>query len=199
MLEYCPKGTLGKFLELEKKFSEPQACKFFCQILSAVQYLHAIGVVHRDIKPENVLLDDEGNAKLIDFGLGNLYSPLARLKTPCGSPCYAPPEMVTGKEYDPEKTDIWSAGITLYYMLVGKLPFNDKHIKELYKKIVDGTVDYPAYLSAEAIDLIRGMLSVNPKARFGFKEILAHPWVQRLKPSGYPVVKTTSKVWLSLI
>lgn len=75
------------------RLSEKEACKFFCQMLSALRYLHNLGIVHRDIKPENLLLDDENNLKLIDFGLGNLYSERQKLSTPCGSPCYAPPEV----------------------------------------------------------------------------------------------------------
>ena len=93
VLEYCSNGTLGKFLNIESRCSEELACKYFWQILSAIEYLHGAGIVHRDVKPENILVDSEGNVKLIDFGLGNIYQKEARLKTPCGSPCYAPPEV----------------------------------------------------------------------------------------------------------
>lgn len=75
------------------RLSEKEACKFYCQMISALSYLHEMGIVHRDIKPENLLLDDQNNLKLIDFGLGNLYSERHKLSTPCGSPCYAPPEV----------------------------------------------------------------------------------------------------------
>ena len=75
------------------RLSETEACKFYCQILSALIYMHKLGIVHRDIKPENLLLDENGNLKLIDFGLGNLYDERQKLSTPCGSPCYAPPEV----------------------------------------------------------------------------------------------------------
>lgn len=196
MLELCPGGTLGKLLEKVKAFDEKPACKYFWEILSAVEYLHTQGVVHRDLKPENILLDDQGNAKLIDFGLGNLYSNSGRLKTPCGSPCYAPPEMVTGQEYDPEKSDLWSAGITLFYLITGKLPFNDKDIKTLYKKIVDGTLDFPRNLSQEVMDLLRCVLRTNPKQRPSFKQVFDHPWMQKHKPDGYPLNREVEKVSL---
>lgn len=131
---------------------------------------------------------------MIDFGLGNLYSTSGRLKTPCGSPCYAPPEMITGQEYDPEKSDLWSAGITLFYLLAGRLPFNDKNIKELYKKIVDGTLDFPKNLSNDAIDLLRAVLRTNPRQRPSFKEVFAHPWMQTHKPPGHPLKREEEKV-----
>lgn len=86
----------SKNLKKEKgRLSEKEACKFYCQLLSALTYLHNLGIVHRDLKPENLLLDDDNNLKIIDFGLGNLYSERQKLSTPCGSPCYAPPEVTT--------------------------------------------------------------------------------------------------------
>ena len=81
-----------KWIEMPH-LTEMEACKFFCQLLSALRYMHTLGVVHRDIKPENLLLDSDNNLKMIDFGLGNLYSERQKLSTPCGSPCYAPPEV----------------------------------------------------------------------------------------------------------
>lgn len=75
------------------KISEKEACKFYCQMLSALAYMHQRGVVHRDLKPENILLDEENNIKIIDFNLGNLYTERQMLSTACGSPCYAPPEV----------------------------------------------------------------------------------------------------------
>ena len=72
--------------------------------------MHGLGIVHRDIKPENLLLDREMNIKIADFGLGSLYSQDELLKTACGSPCYAAPEMIAGKKYIPKDVDIWSSG-----------------------------------------------------------------------------------------
>lgn len=83
----------GKMKQEKGRLCEKEACKFYCQLLSALTYLHNMGIVHRDLKPENLLLDDENNLKIIDFGLGNLYSERQKLSTPCGSPCYAPPEV----------------------------------------------------------------------------------------------------------
>ena len=102
--------------------------------------------------------------------------------------------MITGMEYDPEKTDLWSAGITLFNMLTGQLPFLDRNIKALYKKIVDGHVDYPSYLSKEAIEMLQCILKTNPKQRFNFKQTFSHPWMQKHKPKGYPLVFQNEKV-----
>jgi 5'-AMP-activated protein kinase, catalytic alpha subunit len=81
--------------------------------------------VHRDLKPENLLLDHEKNIKLVDFGLSNTFKPDQLLKTACGSPCYAAPEMIAGNEYHGSKVDVWSCGVILYAMMCGYLPFED--------------------------------------------------------------------------
>jgi len=89
-------------------------------------------VVHRDLKPENLLLDRYGSIKLIDFGLGNLYNYGETLKTACGSPCYAAPEMLLRKEYHGLNTDIWSSGVVLFVMVTGTLPFEHTSQRKLY-------------------------------------------------------------------
>ena len=91
-------------------------------------------MTHRDLKPENILFDENKNVKIVDFGLSNMYQPSTFCKTACGSPCYAPPEMITGKKYDGIffylglKSDLWSCGIIFYAMLCGELPFDDKNV-----------------------------------------------------------------------
>lgn len=108
------------------------------QILAGVEYIHKNGIVHRDLKPENLLLDHNKNIKIVDFGLSNQYKPGEKLKTACGSPCYAAPEMIAGKKYECLGADIWSCGIILYAMLCGYLPFEDANTSKLYKKIMAG-------------------------------------------------------------
>lgn len=169
--ENCPDGDLETLLKKKQRFEEDEAMGYLSQMISAVDYLHQQNIVHRDIKPENVLLVGK-RIKLIDFGLSNTYNPRARLKTPCGSPCFAPPEMVCGMDYDPIKSDVWSLGITLYYMLVGSLPFIDKELKVLYKKIVSGNITFPSFLSSEAQLILSRMLCSNPKNRASLKELL---------------------------
>ena len=94
-MEYASNGELFDFIVKNKKFAEPEACKLFQQIISGVKYMHNHGIVHRDLKPENLLLDHNEQIKIVDFGLSNFYEN-ELLKTACGSPCYAAPEMIAG-------------------------------------------------------------------------------------------------------
>lgn len=96
----------------------------YAQVIMGLEYLHSKGVTHRDMKPENILISGE-DVKIADFGLGNFYKEGELLKTACGSPCYASPEMLARNPYDPEMVDIWSSGIILYAMACGYLPFED--------------------------------------------------------------------------
>ena len=114
---------------------EHEAGELFLQLLDAMMHLRRKGVVHRDIKPENIIVANK-KVTLIDFGLGCLCDEGQRLKTSCGSPCYAAPEMMSGKSYDPQKTEIWALGVTLYAMLCGNLPFEDGDPNQLYKQMM---------------------------------------------------------------
>jgi 5'-AMP-activated protein kinase catalytic alpha subunit len=96
-MEYASGGELFEYIVKRKKLKEQEACKFFQQIISGIEYIHKSGICHRDLKPENLLLDDQNNIKIVDFGLSNTYAPQQTLKTACGSPCYAAPEMIAGK------------------------------------------------------------------------------------------------------
>lgn len=99
IMEYACGGELFDFIVKRKRLQEPDACKFFQQIISGVEYIHKVRICHRDLKPENLLLDERNNIKIVDFGLSNTYKEGELLKTACGSPCYAAPEMIAGKKY----------------------------------------------------------------------------------------------------
>jgi 5'-AMP-activated protein kinase catalytic alpha subunit len=107
--------------------------------MAGVEYIHQLNIVHRDLKPENLLLDHDFNIKIVDFGLSNTFTEEETLKTACGSPCYAAPEMIAGKKYDGVLVDTWSCGIILYALVCGFLPFEDPDTTELYRKILKGT------------------------------------------------------------
>ena len=175
--EYVQGKELNDYLYTKGKLTEPEACKFFHQIISGLSYLHYIGIAHRDFKPENILLTNDNKVlKIIDFGLGNIYKKGQLLKTSCGSPCYIPPEMIKEEGYNPDKSDIWSAGIILYLMLCGHLPFYEEDNQLMYDKILKGDYDIPKFLSDEAKDIIKKILEVDPKKRSNFEEIKNHPW-----------------------
>ena len=175
--EYVQGKELNDYLYTKGKLSEIEACKFFHQIISGLSYLHHCGIVHRDFKPENILLTNDNKIlKIIDFGLGNTYEKGQLLKTGCGSPCYIPPEMLKEMGYNGEETDIWSAGIILYLMLCGTLPFYEEDNQLLYQKIIKGEYTIPKYLSEEAKDIIKQILEVDPKKRINFEKIKKHPW-----------------------
>mgnify|MGYP002626745486 FL=1 len=175
--EYVQGKELNDYLYTKGKLSEQEACKFFHQIISGLSYLHHIGIAHRDFKPENILLTNDNKIlKIIDFGLGNMYKKGQLLKTGCGSPCYIPPEMIKEEGYNAEKSDIWSAGIILYLMLCGHLPFYEEDNQLMYDKIIKGDYNVSNFLSEEAKDIIKKILEVDPKKRLSFEEIKEHPW-----------------------
>lgn len=153
-MEYASGGELFEYIVKRKKLKEQEACKFFQQIISGIEYIHKSGICHRDLKPENLLLDDQSNIKIVDFGLSNTYAPQQTLKTACGSPCYAAPEMIAGKRYHGLGSDIWSCGIILYAMTCGYLPFEDPNTNKLYKKILACDYLIPGFISAQNKDLI---------------------------------------------
>lgn len=107
-------------------------------------------LLFRDLKPENLLLDYKKNIKIVDFGLSNQYNPGDKLTTACGSPCYAAPEMIAGKDYFGSNADIWSCGIIMYALLCGYLPFEDPNTNKLYKKIINGQYEVPKILTRDA-------------------------------------------------
>jgi 5'-AMP-activated protein kinase, catalytic alpha subunit len=125
IMEYARGGELFEHIVSHQRIKEREAAKLLQQILSGIEYLHKLGICHRDLKPENLLMDDYNNIKIVDFGLSNMYKDGELLKTACGSPCYAPPEMVAGKKYIGLSADIWSCGVILFAMVCGYLPFED--------------------------------------------------------------------------
>ena len=182
VMEYAKVGELSDYIEKKDKLSEKESCKLFQQLISSVEYLHKLGCAHRDIKPSNILLDESVDLKLIDFGLGNLYSNGEKLNTACGSPCYAAPEIISGQDYDPIQVDIWSSGITLYCMTVGCLPFDEETKTELYQKILSCSYSLPKWMSGECADLIKRILVRDPKQRLDMAAIKRHPWFQLHQP-----------------
>ncbi|XP_020108547.1 SNF1-related protein kinase catalytic subunit alpha KIN10-like isoform X2 [Ananas comosus] len=182
IMEYVKSGELFDYIVEKGRLQEDEARRFFQQIISGVEYCHRNMIVHRDLKPENLLLDSKCNVKIADFGLSNVMRDGHFLKTSCGSPNYAAPEVISGKLYAGPEVDVWSCGVILYALLCGTLPFDDENIPNLFKKIKSGIYTLPSHLSALARDLIPRMLVVDPMKRMTIPEIREHPWFQARLP-----------------
>ena len=179
VLEYVKGGELFDYLVQAGHFQESEAVKYFRQILAGLTYCHHFNICHRDLKPENILMDRDKNIKLADFGMAALQPSNNLLNTSCGSPNYAAPEILEGKQYHGSDVDIWSCGIVLYAMLVGRTPFDDVDVPSILRNIKAGRFDMPSYLSAEAQDLLSSMLQVNPTHRITMDRIWRHPLVKK--------------------
>ncbi|TDH69695.1 hypothetical protein CCR75_001292 [Bremia lactucae] len=178
VLEYIAGGELFDYIVSKGRLAPEEARHFFHQIISGVEYCHFHRIVHRDLKPENLLLDADNNIKIADFGLSNSMEDGDFLRTSCGSPNYAAPEVISGSLYAGPEVDVWSCGVILYALLCGSLPFDDESIPNLFKKIRGGMYSLPSHLSEMARDLIPRMLVVDPMKRITIPEIRQHPWFQ---------------------
>jgi len=181
-------GEMIDMVEGSRGLPESQVRRYITQILSALQHLHRNGLVHRDLKVENLLLDENGDIKIIDFGLSNFMpgygenaaGDRAGLATQCGSPAYAAPELLAKRVYGP-KVDVWSAGVVTYALLTGRLPFTVEPFKisSLYKKMVNGEMNHiPSTLSKSCRDFIHRVLTANPDKRPTVDEIIQHRWLK---------------------
>lgn len=183
IMEYVSGGELFDYIVKHGKLQEHEARRFFQQIISGVDYCHRHMVVHRDLKPENLLLDHNLHVKIADFGLSNMMLDGEFLRTSCGSPNYAAPEVISGKLYAGPEVDIWSCGVILYALLCGTLPFDDEHVPTLFRKIKSGIFPIPEYLNKQVVNLVCQMLQVDPLKRATMEEIKKHEWFQKDLPS----------------
>lgn len=178
ILEFAGKGELYKHLRKAQRFPEWQAAQYIAQMASALKYLHKKHVMHRDIKPENILVGLHGEIKISDFGW-SVHAPNNRRKTMCGTLDYLPPEMIKpGRDenwYD-EKVDLWSLGVLTYEFLVGEAPFEDTPVMT-QRRIARCEMTVPGFVSAEAKDLIKRLLVLDPDKRIGLEEVEQHPWI----------------------
>ncbi|GAA5884164.1 hypothetical protein JCM16303_005950 [Sporobolomyces ruberrimus] len=180
-LELCAQGSLLDLLRRRRRYSEPEARYYLTQLVGACDYMHSNSVIHRDLKLGNLMLDDNMDLRVGDFGLAALVKfPGERKKTICGTPNYIAPEILFDtKGGHSFEVDIWSVGVILYTLLIGKPPFQTKDVKNIYRKIRDNVYEFPKEipLSAEAEDLITWILRPIPSERPTLAEILAHPFL----------------------
>ena len=179
VMEYVCGDLLG-FIRKRGKLSEAVSKLIFKQLIEGLKYIHKKKVVHRDIKLDNILIDLTNTIKICDFGVSRYYSKDELMFEHCGTPAYISPEIFENNGYKGTGCDIWSAGVTLYYMLEGVQPFKANSIKELENTIIKGDYKPLEEVSSEVNDLIKGMLQVNTKKRFGVDDILNHPWLNKV-------------------
>ena len=176
IMEYCEQGELFDYIVEKEKLNPIEASVFFYQLINGVEYIHKQGFAHRDLKPENLLLTKEKILKIIDFGLCHDFNERKFLKTKCGSPSYAAPEILKGFPYDGFKTDIWCCGIILYAMLCGYLPFDGDDNQEIFQSIVECEPEFPDFLEDDSINLLIWLLNPEPRDRITIEEIKQHPF-----------------------
>ncbi|XWS09487.1 hypothetical protein CRYUN_Cryun40dG0088900 [Craigia yunnanensis] len=187
VMEFAKGGEL--FTKIARgRFSEDLSRRYFQQLISAVGFCHSRGVFHRDLKPENLLLDENWNLKVTDFGLSAVTDqvrPDGLLHTLCGTPAYVAPEILAKKGYDGAKVDVWSCGIVLYVLHAGYLPFNDTNLMVMYRRIYKGEFQFPKWTSPDLRRFLCRLLDTNPETRITVDEIINDPWFKK----GYKEIK----------
>jgi hypothetical protein len=180
VLEYCNNGSLDS--DNHEPFPEREAHSYFVQIISALEYIHKRNIIHRDLQLQNICLTDN-RIKLVDFGLSDHYDLNTRHNVFCGNISYHSPEMIYRDYLGPE-VDVWSAGVCLYRMVTGYLPFKNSTNTLSGKLTVP--IEEEEYLSEECKDLLKKILNPDPQQRYSLNEIKEHAWFSK-----YPIVSTT--------
>ncbi|XP_062052970.1 serine/threonine-protein kinase SIK2 isoform X1 [Lepus europaeus] len=186
--EYAKNGEIFDYLANHGRLNESEARRKFWQILSAVDYCHSRKIVHRDLKAENLLLDNNMNIKIADFGFGNFFKSGELLATWCGSPPYAAPEVFEGQQYEGPQLDIWSMGVVLYVLVCGALPFDGPTLPILRQRVLEGRFRIPYFMSEDCEHLIRRMLVLDPSKRLTIAQIKEHKWMLIEVPVQRPVL-----------
>jgi serine/threonine protein kinase len=177
IMDYASKGSLADLIPL----TEQLARRYFKQLMSGLTYLHKVArVAHKDIKPDNLLIDSDDRLRIGDFGSSqNLVEGMMEVSGSVSTYAFMAPELVRG---DPnisgEAVDVWASGVTLYYLIVGKLPFHTKKLQQLYEAIKTQEVSFPESMSKECVSLLTGMLEKDPAVRFKVEDIVRCDWVK---------------------
>lgn len=194
VMEYAAGGELFERIEPEIGFgSQDLTHLYFCQLVDALESIHAKGIVHRDLKPENVLLDENGILKLTDFGVSTLFmfrGERRKIKVKCGSELYMAPQVYNNTTpYEGEMADIWSLGVMLFVMLFGKIPWDrpDEESCEEYACFCRDGIPYLQVCNGRSLyqideqvfDLLGGMLRIDENSRLSLQQIKQHSWYNR--------------------
>jgi len=179
ILELCSNQTLSELIKKRKRITELETKCYMFQLIEGLKYLHSRRVIHRDLKLGNIFLTDKMILKIGDFGLAaKLEFDGERKRTICGTPNYIAPEILEGTEGHSYEVDIWSLGVILYTLLIGKPPFETRDVKTTYNRIKKNVYSFPnsVCISDDAKNIIQTILNSNPSKRPKYKDILAHPF-----------------------
>lgn len=180
VLDYCPNGDLMTHLSEKTRFPEAVSRLYIAEIILAIEYLHSLDIVYRDLKPENILIDRAGHIRLADFGLAKEnVNPLNPAMSFCGSPAYLAPEMLskTGSE---KSADVYGIGAILYELLSGMPPFYSDNIKELFRNIKRGMLQFSKNIKNNAQDLMRQLMNKDPKKRPKLSVVKNHSFFKEI-------------------
>jgi 5'-AMP-activated protein kinase, catalytic alpha subunit len=172
----------------------------FHQLIGAVDYCHSRGVYHRHLKPENLLLDENETLKVSDFGLSALSESKRQdglLHTACGTPAYVAPEVLSRKGYSGAKADVWSCGVILFVLAAGYLPFHDRNLIQMYKKIARAEYTCPRYFSSELKELLYEILDPDPNTRMSMSRLKRSAWHKKPAAITAPKAETGGKTCTS--
>ena len=187
-------ADLLDFIRKREKLDEKKAKIIFKQIILGLKYMHKNNIVHRDIKLDNLLLDLTNTIKICDFGVSKiLSSPNELMQDHCGTPAYIAPEVFEDLGYYGYGCDIWSLGVTLYYMLEGEQPFKGQTIEELKRNVFSKNYKKIDFISKEGDDLLDKMLTINPDERITLDEIMKHKWIRDVDIKKRNKIKLFSK------
>lgn len=185
VMEYASGGVVAKMSE---PLSEEECWRGWRDMLTGLNYLHNQRCAHRDLKAENVLKDEQGRAKLADFGSASIFEAGAsdQVGGSVGTPAFSSPEIAAGGKYSAFTADMWALGVTLYQMVYGTIPYTEPDKYKLYKQIADAddVITFPEHVGDAAVtkslcDLLKGLLNKNLEKRIGLKEAMSHPWTTR--------------------
>jgi len=186
IMEYAPKGNIYSLIPKNgrKKQSNKYIASIIKDIISIVYYLHNMNppIIHRDIKPENILLDENNNIKLTDFGWSNYLNYNDKRNTLCGTPIYLAPEIINKKGHD-ERVDIWCIGVLIFELVTGKTPFQGDNMHNLKQNILWLKINWPKNITFEEKDLISKILKYYPNDRLTLEQILEHNYIKKYFPN----------------
>ncbi|KAF1570955.1 UNVERIFIED_CONTAM: Serine/threonine-protein kinase Chk1, partial [Eudyptes robustus] len=197
-LEYCSGGELFDRIEPDIGMPEPEAQRFFQQLIAGVVYLHSIGITHRDLKPENLLLDERDNLKISDFGLATVFKHNGRerlLNKMCGTLPYVAPELLRRPEFRAEPVDVWACGVVLTAMLAGELPWDQPSDScQEYSDWKERKTYLPPWkkIDSAPLALLHKILTESPTARITIPDIKKDRWYSKPLKKGVKRARVSS-------